>query len=458
MSKRAAKVTKQSSTNYTAPQPRGTGAPYDPSLPPNQRMIELGTPGLKGARPMEGWLYDEFLPQLRGIRGAQIYRQMMDNDPIIGAALFTFSMLLRSVAWTVVPVDQSPKAIAAKEWVESVLFQDMLTPFGDVMSDILSFIGFGFAPAEVTYKVRRGKQKDPRRSSKFDDRTIGVSKIGVRAQDTIWRWHFDNWGELNALEQYRIGETNAMIPADKLLLFRTTSALSNPEGRSVLRNAYITWVRKGTIEEAEGRAAIRSAGMVVMRIPSLFLDPGASGDELAVANAYRAIADKTAKDQMGSVVLPSDVDPNTKAPLYDIKYVTTEGTRPVNMTDIVERYDKRMLSSVLADFILLGQQSVGSFALSDSKTAMFSKACGAFLSVIDDQFNRVLLSRLWELNAFDEDVKPKVQPGDLEAPDLGKLGLFILQLAQSGAQLFPDPELEAKLKRLANLPANVEEG
>jgi hypothetical protein len=450
-------VTKAVTTTYTNNTPRG-GAVVSPDVPPAQRTEELGVSGLKGARPMEGWLYDEFLPQLRGLRGAQLYREMQDNDPIIGAAIFAFTMLLRSVDWSVVSADDSTAAEQAKEWVEGVLFKDMLTPFGDVISDILSFIPFGFAPAEVTYKIRRGEKRDPRKSSQFDDGTIGVMKIGVRAQDTIWRWHFDDYGELMALEQFRMGQLNAMIPAEKLLMFRTQATLNNPEGRSVLRNSYRTYTRKNTIEEAEGRAAIRSAGIVVMRIPSQYLDPSASGDELATANAYRAIATKVAQDAMGSVVIPSDVDPNTKTPIVSLDYVATEGTRPVDMSAIVERYDKRMLSSMLADFILLGQQAVGSFALSDSKTALFAKACGAFLSVLEDQFNRVLLTRLWRLNAFKPELKPRLKPGDLEAVDLDKLGMFILRMAQSGAQLFPDPDLENEVRDLAGLPAAVEQG
>lgn len=432
----------------------------DGTMAKGQAAQELGTSGLKGARPGEGWLYEEFVPQLRGISGAKKFREMADNDPILGAALFAFKMLLRNVDWTVVPADESDEAAAAKEWLETVLFQDMLTPFSAVIEDILSFLQYGFAPAEVVFKVRAGEKRDPRKSSAFDDRTIGVAKIAVRAQDTVWRWHFDDYGELKALEQWRIGQTNAMIPAEKLLNFVTEHTLGNPEGRSVLRNSYTTYIKKNTIEEAEGRAALRTAGVVLVRIPSKYLDPNASGDELAIGNAYRGIGDKLAKDAMGSLTLPSERDQNTKEYLVDVSYMTTDtgSAKGVDMSAIVERYDKRMLSSLMADFILLGQQAVGSFALSDSKTAMFGKACGAFLGIIGDQFTRRLVPLLWKLNAFKPELKPKLKPGDLENVDLDKLGMFILRMSQAGAQMFPDPALDAEIREIAGLPSTVDQG
>jgi hypothetical protein len=48
--------------------------------------------------------------------------------------------------------------------------------------------------------------------------------------------------------------------------------------------------------------------------------------------------------------------------MYSIEYVVPAagGKKAADMTPIIERYDKRMASTVLADFILLGQQAVGS--------------------------------------------------------------------------------------------------
>jgi hypothetical protein len=113
---------------------------------------------------------------------------------------------------------------------------------------------------------------------------------------------------------------------------------------------------------------------------------------------------------------------------------------------------------VLADFIFLGQQAVGSFALSSDKTALFATAVGAFTKAIEDVFNRHLLPRLWALNGFDMELMPQIKCGDLEKANLAELAQFMTALTGAGAQLFPDRELENHLRNVAGLPLAPEEG
>ena len=57
-------------------------------------MVELGLTGIKRT---SGYIDEEFLPQLRGRKAVQIFREMKDNDPVIGALLFATDRLLRQV-------------------------------------------------------------------------------------------------------------------------------------------------------------------------------------------------------------------------------------------------------------------------------------------------------------------------------------------------------------------------
>ena len=63
-------------------------------------MQETGVTGLRRAG---GYVQDEFLPQLTGYRGIQVYREMRDNDPVVGAILYAIDKLLRQVKWRVQP-------------------------------------------------------------------------------------------------------------------------------------------------------------------------------------------------------------------------------------------------------------------------------------------------------------------------------------------------------------------
>ncbi len=63
-------------------------------------MVEIGSSGLA---QYGGFVRDEFLPQLQGDRGLRVYREMYDNDPIVGALVFAIQMLMRKVEWRVEP-------------------------------------------------------------------------------------------------------------------------------------------------------------------------------------------------------------------------------------------------------------------------------------------------------------------------------------------------------------------
>jgi len=113
--------------------------------------------------------------------------------------------------------------------------------------------------------------------------------------------------------------------------------------------------------------------------------------------------------------------------------------------------------TVLADFILLGHEKVGSFALSSTKTNLFSTAIGAFLDSIAEVFNTHAIPKLFALNSFQGITSlPTIAHGDIETPDLKELGEYVTVLSGAGAPLFPDDQLENYLREVASLPKKVE--
>jgi hypothetical protein len=140
--------------------------------------------------------------------------------------------------------------------------------------------------------------------------------------------------------------------------------------------------------------------------------------------------------------------------------MTAAGSRQFDTTRIIERYNRAIAMTVLADFILMGHERVGSFALASSKTSMFATALGATLGSITAVLNRYAIPRLLQINGWDVGATemPHIVYGDLESPDLDEISSYITRLASAGAQLFPDPELEAYLRRIAHLPAPPEDG
>jgi hypothetical protein len=110
--------------------------------------------------------------------------------------------------------------------------------------------------------------------------------------------------------------------------------------------------------------------------------------------------------------------------------------------------------TLLADFILLGHEKVGSFALSNDKTQLFGVAMGTYLEMICQVFNKQAIPRLIRMNG---DVfrgitaYPELINGEIESHNLKEFGDFIKSMVLSGV-LTPDEDLEDHVRMVANLP------
>lgn len=115
-----------------------------------------------------------------------------------------------------------------------------------------------------------GRTKDGRTRSKYADGLIGWRKLPIRAQETLYQWEYDDEDNLKGMTQMPPPSYNLYtIPIEKALLFRTKSRKDNPEGRSILRNAYRSWYFKRRIQEVEGIGIERDlAGLPVIYGPS----------------------------------------------------------------------------------------------------------------------------------------------------------------------------------------------
>lgn len=413
--------------------------------------------GITGIARSAGQIEDETLPELRGVRRAQAIRQMVSNDATIGALLFCIKMLIRQVDWRVDPASEDADAEELAEFVRGCLFEDMSCSWADTLSDVISFLPWGWSLHEVVYKRRDGDQRDPSRRSRFTDGRIGWRKWPIRSQETLYRWQFDETGGVQAMEQmappdYRV----RVIPIDKALLFRTESNRGSPEGYSILRNAYRAWRMKTRIENLEGIGIERDlAGLPVAYLPPEYMDPNATAAQRSTYQAVKDLVTGIRRDEQEGVVMPMAYDGNGK-PLFDLKLLSSGGARQFNTNETINRYDVRILMSVMADFLMLGAEKVGSFALSSDKTDLFAAAIGAWLGGIAAVVNQHAIPRLLRLNGLPTALAPKLMHGDIEVPDLSELADYVMKLVGAGA-LTPTPEIERHLREVASLPALPED-
>jgi hypothetical protein len=419
---------------------------------------ELGASGSYGMndqlRP------DEFLPKLRGLNATRTFREMKDNDPVIGAILMAFEMLLRAAEFRVEAANDSPEAEEAKLFVEQC-FEDMEGTVDDFLAEVLTFLPFGFSVFEVVYKIRGGRNtSDPARYSQFDDGRYGIQKLAPRAQWTIDRFLTDANGAITGVRQtaltLKMGSVE--IPIEKLLHFRTSTINNDPSGRSILRNAFTSYHYASHIQMIEAIAVEREMnGIPVGRIPSEYLADGATAAQQGFTNAFKKILRDVKFNDQGFILIPSDVYENddgskTSIPMVQFDLVTAKGTRAIPTGDVILRHQQNIARSVLADFLMLGSGDKGSFALSKSKTDLFLAAAAGYTEAIASVLNRQLLTRLWELNGFDPELMPSIAFGDIAPVDLAELGAFVRDIAGAGMPLFPDDDTENTIRRAAGFP------
>lgn len=409
----------------------------DGTVGKKQVFREIGSTGL---RQTGGYITADFIPRLIGVQGAKMYHEMEMNDPLLSGVLFAMKSLVRNTDWRVELPKDAEKTAQAEERTKRLskaIMQDLDTPWTEVVGEICSMFVYGFSPQEITWRK--------------EDDGVWPASISLRKQDTVERWEFDKDNKrVTGLWQNDFIHPAVFIPIEKLLLTGTTTEGGNPEARSLLRGAVIPYLRKKVIEEAEGRVALRAAGIVKVQLPSEVLN-GTDDVATQTRQGYLTMAANLATDKQGAVVLPSDRDDQGNL-LYDVSFVTTESRRTIDMAPIIERINKLMASTVLADFILLGQQAVGSFALSSDKTSLFAQALGAYLRIIEASVTRQLFRRTWAINGWPMEECPELVAGDLESRDLAEFGAMLSSLQGAGMPLFPDPELEDWVRLQVGLP------
>lgn len=408
--------------------------------------------GRLGQKRYGGFFYEEFLRELQGKKGMAVYQEMSENDDTIGAILFSIEMLIRQASWDVQPGGTTPADEEARDFVLSCM-DDMSDTWSDTISEILSFLTYGWSAHEIVYKRRCGKRSDPQLRSKYTDGLIGWQKLPIRSQDTLYEWLYDDNDNIRGIIQNPPPDFGFIeIPVEKLLLFKTKSRKGNPEGRSILRNAYRDWYFKRRIQEIEGIGIERDlAGFPVLTAPEgLDIWNAEDPEMVAIKNAAENIVQNIRRDSLEGLVAPNG---------WELKLLTSGGQRQFDTSAVIERYDSRMAMTCMADFILLGHQNVGSFALSSDKTKMFSMAIGSYLDIICEVFNNQAIPALIDINGdYFSGITdyPTLTHGDVEDANLEKLGDYISKMITCGA-LIPDESVEDFVREQAGMPERLED-
>jgi hypothetical protein len=415
--------------------------------------IEIGSPGL---RTSGGIVFEELHPRLRGPKAMRTFEEMRDNDAVVGAVLYAIEAFLRRVSWKAVGPDETEQ-----KYLESVL-DDMDVPFSDFISDALSFLPFGFALFEKVLKVRKDANSDNARFySKYPDGRFGLRCLALRGQSSIWQWNIDeSTGEILGCWQRNefgtIATREVYLPLDRCVLLRTKTYKNNPEGRSILRNAYRSWFFKKRLEETEAIGISRDlVGIPKVEIPAQLMSPNATDEQKATRAAFERLVSSIHRDEREGIVFPSETGEDGKSTGYKLTLMASPGQKQIPADPVIRRHDARIAMSMMAEFILLGTEKQGSFALGADKSANFIKSLGWYIDSIQNTLNKDVVDFLYDLNGVPQEKRAYLVHGDIDTPDLRELGLFLQQVATAGL-LRPTVETEMRIREVSGLPTDEE--
>jgi hypothetical protein len=192
-------------------------------------------------------------------------------------------------------------------------------------------------------------------------------------------------------------------------------------------------------------------GLPKVGVPAAYLKAPVGSQQAKQVEALKKMVRGIRRNEQEGIVFPLAYDEDTKQPLFTFDLVGSGGTRQFQTDTLIQRYEQRMLMTVLADFIMLGHDGSGTYNMHVDKTGIFKTALNTIANNIADTFNRHAIPRLFAINGWRPDKLPRIVPSDVDAPDLTQLGGFLAQTAGLGFT-WNDADMEKFLRDAAGLP------
>ncbi len=237
---------------------------------------------------------------------------------------------------------------------------------------------------------------------------------------------------LRVLAQGKFYESNyPIVRTTQMLHSRFNCTNNNPQGDSPLNYCYTAWMEKKLIEEYQTIGVSKDlGGMIVLRVPSKLIEHANDKDRYPEAFAeYQALQENAADLHAGKssfMLLTSDSYESTKKYMYDIQLQGIEGSgKQYNTEDIINQKKNSIYNCFGTGFLLLGQDSVGSYNLSSSATSTHGYYIERNILQKEDTLNNQLAPRLLVandiyLNWEDMPVYKSINPTETSSDELSK--------------------------------------
>lgn len=416
-------------------------------VPPD---VAVGAPGMV---VYQGFLLsDEKDPRLHGQKKYTLYADILANTAIVGAGARFFLSLVGKADWSVEPADDSKEAQNYADLVEDMI-HDMDTPWHRVVRRAALFRFYGFGLQEWTAKMRK-------------DGAIGIADVEARAQMTVWRWDCDMHGTVKGVVQLAPqNQREIYLPREKLVYLVDDAMHDNPEGLGLFRHLVKAADKLAAFELLEARgyeSDIR--GIPVMRAPLAELRKAVAAGTIDQAQLQAQL--KPLQDFMrGHVKSPSlalmleaetfrstgEQQTPSAIKKFDVELLRGDDGPHMPIAAAIERLNREIARVLGVEHLLLGADSKGSHAMATDKSQAFGEIVDSTLVEIRAAFEHDLLTRIWELNGWPEEMMPSFCTSPIQYRDIQSVTGALADLAKAGAPLGANDPAVNQIRKIIGL-------
>lgn len=398
--------------------------------------------GLPGTLLLSGFILEEQNPALQGRRGLDVMKAM-GYDPTVAMMLKSIELPIRATQWHVEPADDSQQAIDLADFVHANLWEFGLSggasDFDDTLRQAVTGRNqYGFAPFEIVYRVAGEDDEYPGK--------VMIDKFAWRAQWTRYKWNVE---EVDLPDGGRMRKLISMtqwappfyqytvIPADKMALFVRDMNGENFDGVALLRASYKPWWIRDRLYSIQAVGLERGyMGVPIGKLPMSYT--------AGMQQLMQDIVQGFRTHERAGAVVREDMD-------IQMLFNKLEGAP---MKDAIDHMTSLVVFPALAQFLLLGQKEVGSFALSNDQSDLFLMSLNADCNYVASVMNKEpVIPTLIDFNFpnVPKSLMPRLAHGDVGQRNLDKVIRGLAQLAQWGV-IVPDDPLEDSLREMMGLP------
>lgn len=430
-----------------------TGLFLPPSAQSRSRGL-TGAIGVSGTELNSGFIREiEINPKLRGKTKYRTYSNILSNTSIVAAGTRYFLNLVAKAGWKANPANDTPQAREMADRVMEII-EDMDTAWHRVVRRGAMSRFYGFSIQEWIAKRR-------------PDNTFGFQDVAPRPQITIDRWDCDaRTGQVNGVVQKAPNSgQDIYIPRNRLVYIVDDSLNDSPEGLGLFRHLVDTVNRLKAFEKFEGLGFENDlSGTPVARGPlselQAMVERGDISDtqKAAIEQPLRNWINNHRKgDRQGLLIDSSpyfgrdDAETPSSKNQWDVELLQSNSRTQNYIHQAIERLNREAARVIGVEHLLLGGDSRGSLALSKDKSDNFFLIIDSTLSELETSFQRDLINRLWEINGWDPELRPKLSAESVKFRDVEQITAVLRDMALAGVILDPNDPAINEIRDLIGL-------